>query len=160
VESAATTGAICLTFGFATIITYVLALAEVPQMINEWATHVFTSPVWLMVSLALVFVLMGALLEGLPAALILIPILWPTAESLGVGAIHFQIVVIAAIGIGLFLPPIGLGLMIAGQVGGERVERIMRDFLPFLAVLFLGLIVIAAFPWLSVVTPRLLGLPL
>lgn len=160
VESAATTGAICLTFGFATIITYVLARAEVPQMINEWTTRLFTSPAGFMTALALVFVVLGALLEGLPAALILVPILWPAAESLGVNAIHFQIVVIGAIGIGLFLPPIGLGLMIAAQVGGERVERVMRDFLPFLAVLLVGLVVVAAFPWLSTVTPRLLGLPL
>ena len=127
VETAATTGAICLTFGFATIITYVLARADVPQKISDLATSVFTSPATLMLAFAMVFVVLGALLEGLPAALILVPILWPAADSLGVSSIHFQIVVIAAIGIGLFLPPIGLGLMIASQVGQERVERIMRE---------------------------------
>lgn len=159
VDTAVTTGALCLTFGFATVITYVLARAEVPLTITQWTTEVFTSPQMLMVVFAIVFVLLGALLEGLPAVLILVPVLWPAAEAVGVNAIHFQMVVIAAIGIGLFFPPVGLGLMIASQVGKERLELIIRDFLPFLVILITGLMIISVFPGLSTVVPRLLGLP-
>jgi TRAP-type C4-dicarboxylate transport system permease large subunit len=101
--------------------------------------------------------ILGSLLEGLPAALILVPILWPAAQSLGVDVVHFQIVIVAAIGIGLFLPPVGLGLVIAAQVGRERIEAITRDFLPFLVVLIVGLVVVCVFPWLSTVTPRFFG---
>lgn len=157
VDTAVTTGALCLTFGFATVITYFLAREEVPAAITEWTLANFQSPSALLIVFALVFVVLGALLEGLPAALILVPILWPAAQSVGTDVVHFQIVIVAAIGIGLFLPPVGLGLIIAAQVGRERIETITRDFLPFLVVLIIGLVVICIFPWLSTITPRLVG---
>ncbi len=157
VDSAVTTGALSLTFGFATVITYFLARQEVPAALSSWTLAHFQSPAALMVVFALVFVVLGALLEGLPAALILVPILWPAAQSVGIDVVHFQIVVVAAIGLGLFLPPIGLGLVIAAQVGRERIERISRDFIPFLVVLIIGLVVICLFPWLSTVTPKFFG---
>jgi tripartite ATP-independent transporter DctM subunit len=157
VDTAVTTGALCLTFGFATVITYFLARQEVPAAISQWALATFHSPEALIVAFAFVFMILGSLLEGLPAALILVPILWPAAQSLGVDVVHFQIVIVAAIGIGLFLPPVGLGLVIAAQVGRERIEAITRDFLPFLVVLIVGLVVVCVFPWLSTVTPRFFG---
>ncbi|HVZ42653.1 MAG TPA: TRAP transporter large permease [Ramlibacter sp.] len=157
-EAASSTGALCLTFGFATILTYVLAREQVPQMISEWCLAAFHSPVPLMLLFSLAFLVLGAILEGLPAALILVPVLWPAAESLGITSLHFQIVIIAAIGIGLFLPPFGLGLIIAAQVGQEPVERITRDFMPFLAVLLVGQAIVAAFPIISNLVPRWLGM--
>ena len=157
VDTAVTTGALCLTFGFATVITYFLARQEVPAAISQWALATFHSSALLIVAFALVFMVLGALLEGLPAALILVPILWPAAQSVGVDVVHFQIVTVAAIGIGLFLPPVGLGLVIAAQVGRERIEAITRDFLPFLAVLIVGLVIVCVFPWLSTITPRFFG---
>ena len=157
IDTAVTTGALCLTFGFATVITYFLARQEVPATISRWALATFHSPELLVVAFAGAFMILGSLLEGLPAALILVPILWPAAQSLGVDVVHFQIVVVAAIGIGLFIPPVGLGLIIAAQVGRERIEAISRDFLPFLVVLIVGLIVVCVFPWLSTVTPHFFG---
>jgi tripartite ATP-independent transporter DctM subunit len=158
VETASSTGALCLTFGFATILTYVLAREQVPQAIAEWTLSNFRSPVVLMLVFSLAFLVLGAILEGLPAALILVPVLWPAAESLGITSLHFQIVIIAAIGIGLFLPPFGLGLIIAAQVGQEPVDRITRDFMPFLVVLLIGLAIVAAFPAISNIVPQLLGM--
>ena len=157
IDTAVSTGALCLTFGFATVITYFLARQQVPATITQWTLANFESPAALMVMFALVFVVLGALLEGLPAALILVPVLWPAAHSVGIDVVHFQIVTVAAIGVGLFLPPVGLGLVIAAQVGRERIEAISRDFLPFLVVLLVGLVVVCVFPWLSTVTPRLFG---
>src|SRR4029077_7778293 len=84
VDSAVTTGALSLTFGFATVITYFLARQEVPAALSNWTLAHFQSPEALMVVFALVFVVLGALLEGLPAALILVPILWPAAQSVGI----------------------------------------------------------------------------
>ena len=157
VDTAVTTGALCLTFGFATVITYFLARQEVPAAITGWALATFKSPAVLMIVFALVFMVLGALLEGLPAALILVPILWPAVNSVGGNVLHFQIVTVAAIGIGLFLPPVGLGLVIAAQVGRERIEAITRDFIPFLVVLIVGLVVVCVFPWLSTITPQIFG---
>lgn len=158
VDTASSTGALCLTFGFATILTYVLAREQVPQAIADWTLSNFKSPVVLMLVFSLAFLVLGAILEGLPAALILVPVLWPAAESLGITSLHFQIVIIAAIGIGLFLPPFGLGLIIAAQVGQEPVDRITQEFLPFLVVLLIGLAIVAAVPAISNIVPQMLGM--
>ncbi len=158
VDTGVTTGALCLMFGFATIMSYLLALAQVPTTVAEWAAALTSSPTVILLVFAAVFIVMGSFLEGMPAALIFVPIVWPTARLFGIDPIHFQIVTVVSIGVGLFLPPTGLGLIIASQVGQERIERIAVAFLPFLAVLLVGIAVVVAVPWLSTAAPKLLGI--
>ena len=102
------------------------------------------------------FVLIGALLEGLPALLIFGPILFPISRAVGLDPVHYGVVIVAAMGIAFFLPPIGVGLSIAAGVGRVDLDDVSRSYMPYLWALLAGLALVAAFPWLTLVLPRLL----
>jgi TRAP-type C4-dicarboxylate transport system permease large subunit len=95
--------------------------------------------------------LFGCLLEGLPAILLLAPIMFPIAKKLGIHDIHYSMVVMAAMNIGLMMPPIGVGFYLACRIGGESPDQVMGAIWPYILALILGLIVIAYVPWLSIV---------
>ena len=107
---------------------------------------------------AVVFIFFGAVVEGLPAVVILLPSLLPVATQLAIDPIHYAIVIVAAVGIGLFLPPVGVGLFIACGIAGVTVDRATRVILPFIAVLCVGLMVIILAPWFTLILPRLFKL--
>ena len=105
-----------------------------------------------------VFIVIGALLEGLPALLIFGPILFPIARALHIDPVHYGIVVIAAMGVAFFLPPVGVGLTIAASVGRVDIDEVARTYVPYLIALLVGLALVAALPDLTLVLPRwLLG---
>ena len=97
-----------------------------------------SSLIFLLITAA-IFIFFGAVIEGLPAVVILLPSLLPVAAGLGIDPIHYAIVIVAAVGIGLFLPPIGVGLFIACGIAEVSVDRATRAMLPFVAVLLIGL---------------------
>jgi C4-dicarboxylate transporter DctM subunit len=101
--------------------------------------------------------LFGMILEGLPAAVVLIPVVFPIAETMGIDPIHFNIVQTAAVGIGLFLPPMGVGLLMALKFANHTVGEHWRSYLPYLAALMIGLMLIILFPQLSLFLPRSAG---
>ena len=100
--------------------------------------------------------MIGALLEGLPALLNFGPILFPISRALQVDPVHYGIVIVAAMGIAFFLPPIGVGLAIASAIARLDVDEVTRSYWPYLLVLLGGLGLIAAWPDLTLVLPRLL----
>ena len=111
-----------------------------------------------LVATAVIFILFGAVIEGLPAVVILLPSLLPVATGLGIHPIHYAIVIVAAVGIGLFLPPVGVGLFIACGIADLSVDRATRAMLPFVAVLCAGLLVVILVPWFTLVLPRVFHL--
>jgi C4-dicarboxylate transporter DctM subunit len=96
-------------------------------------------------------------LEGIPAIVILMPTLEPTVKALGINQLHYDILVVAATGVGLFLPPIGIGVLIATAIGQAEVSQVTRAFLPYLAILLLGLVLLVLVPELTLFLPRLAG---
>ena len=101
------------------------------------------------------FVVIGALLEGLPALLIFGPILFPISRAVGIDPVHYGIVIVAAMGIAFFLPPVGVGLTIAAGIARVDIDEVSRTYVPYLVALLVGLALIAAFPVLTLVLPRL-----
>ena len=108
--------------------------------------------------MALVFIFIGSLLEGIGAILIFVPVFMPIVAQLGIHPVHFGIVVIASVGIGLFLPPVGLGILIACGIGGMKPHEVLKDLGLFLGILFLGLLIIILVPWFTLIVPKLGGL--
>ena len=102
--------------------------------------------------------LFGMLLEGLPAAVVLIPVVFPIAETMGIDPIHFNIVQTAAVGIGLFLPPMGVGLLMALRFANLSVGQHFGTYVPYMLALFAGLLLIICIPEISLTLPRLAGL--
>ena len=99
----------------------------------------------------------GMVLEGLPAAVVLIPVVFPIAEKMGIDPYHFNIVITASVGIGLFLPPMGVGLLMALRFANLTVGQHWRSYLPYIAALLIGLLLIILFPELSLFLPRSAG---
>ncbi len=97
----------------------------------------------------LAFILLGSLLEGIPAIVVFGPLLFPIARSLGINEIHYAMVVVLAMGLGLFAPPFGVGYYAACAIG--RVDPVagLKPILAYLVALIVGLIIVAAVPWIS-----------
>ncbi len=135
-----------------------LAVAQVPAQVLQAMQAVSAGPIAFLVLTALLFILLGAVLEGLPAVIILLPTFLPVVKQLNVDLVHFSIVVVAATGIGLFLPPIGVGLFISCGIAGIGVDKVMRPMMPYIGFLCLGLLLVILFPQITLVLPRLFGL--
>jgi TRAP-type C4-dicarboxylate transport system permease large subunit len=107
---------------------------------------------WTFIALSIVvFILLGCVLEGLPAIVLLGPLLFPVARAFGINDVHYSMIVMLSMGIGLFMPPIGIGFYAACAIGGVDPGRAMRaTWLPLLA-LFVALVIVAAVPWITLV---------
>jgi len=92
------------------------------------------------------------------AAVVLIPVVFPISESMGIDPIHFNIVQTAAVGIGLFLPPMGVGLLMALRFANLSVGQQFRTYVPYMLALFAGLLLIICIPEISLALPRFAGL--
>jgi len=104
---------------------------------------------FLLVSIA-AFIVLGSVLEGIPAMVLFGPLLFPIARSIGVHEVHYAMVVILAMGIGLFAPPFGLGFYAACTIGRVNPDAALLRIWPYLGVLLIGLLIVAAVPWISI----------
>ena len=156
-RSAIVTATVCFLLAVAAVIAWMLAVAQVPAAILAAMQALSAGPVTFLVLSALLFILLGAVLEGLPAVVILVPTFLPVVKQLNIDLIHYSIVVTAATGIGLFLPPIGVGLFISCGIAGITVDKVTKEMMPYVAMLTLGLLLVIAFPWLTLVLPRIFG---
>ncbi|MCP1314220.1 MULTISPECIES: TRAP transporter large permease [unclassified Halomonas] len=136
---------------------WVLTFERVPNMLTEWALmSIDTQWTFLLAVIALLLVV-GLFLEGIAAILVLVPILHPIAMALGIDPLHFGIVVIFNLMMGLITPPMGLCLFVADSVSGVGMGAIIRRILPMLFVQFLILLLITFVPTLVTFLPRLFG---
>jgi TRAP-type C4-dicarboxylate transport system permease large subunit len=107
---------------------------------------------------ALLMIVFGAVLEGAPALIIFGPLLTPIAQQLGVHPLHFGTVMVIAMGLGLFAPPIGLGLFATCAITGTHMKDVARPMLKYLVVLFLVLMLLVFVPAFSLWLPGHFGL--
>jgi C4-dicarboxylate transporter, DctM subunit len=133
---------------------WILVREWVPQTLGEWIAG--AGRVTFFALTIAIFVIIGALLEGLPALLIFGPILFPISRSIGVDPVHYGIVIVAAMGIAFFLPPVGVGLSIAAGVARVEIDHVSRAYVPYLVALLIGLAVIAIFPFFTLLLPRMI----
>ena len=138
----------------ASAFAWILVREWVPQMLGEWIGGVGAGRTGVLAMTVVLFVLIGALLEGLPALLIFGPILFPISRVVGIDPVHYGIVIVAAMGIAFFLPPVGVGLSIAAGIARVDIDEVSRAYVPYLVALLIGLALIAAFPGLTLVLPR------
>src|SRR5579862_2010197 len=157
-DSAILTAAVVFLLTVASVYQYLMGVSGVPQLLGELLSPLKGHP-WLFLTVtAIVSCLFGMVLEGLPAAVVLIPVVFPISESMGIDPIHFNIVQTAAVGIGLFLPPMGVGLLMALRFAKLNVGEHFRTYVPYMLALFAGLLLIICIPEISLTLPKLAGL--
>jgi len=157
-ESGVLTAAVVFLLAVATIFQYLMGMMGVPALLGIVLGPLQSSHWLFLLGVAAMTMLFGMVLEGLPAAVILIPVVFPIALKIGINPIHFDIVQTAAVGIGLFLPSIGVGLLMALQFAKVTVFQHAKYYWPYLLALFFGLMLIICIPELSLFLPRRAGL--
>lgn len=157
VQTAITTGAIGLIVGAAGAFAWLLALHGVPAAVAGAVTSVSTNPIVFLVAANLIFMFFGAVLDGIPALILFLPILMPVSNALGIDPLHFTLLSVASLGIGLVIPPVGIMLLVICSITRTPVGAVTRMMTPYLAILGVCLLVIIAVPWFVLVLPRLAG---
>jgi TRAP-type C4-dicarboxylate transport system permease large subunit len=99
------------------------------------------------------FTILGSVLEGLPSMVLFAPLLFPVAQQLGISQVHYAMVAMLAMGIGLFAPPFGLMYYASCTISGIHPDAGMRRIWPYLGAVAVGLLIVAAVPWISVGSP-------
>lgn len=103
-----------------------------------------------MIVSVIAFVVLGSVLEGIPAIVLFGPLLFPIARSVGIHEVHYAMVVVLAMGLGLFSPPFGVGFYVASAIGRADPAEAMRPIVRYMVALAIGLALVAAIPWISV----------
>src|SRR5829696_2400319 len=159
VQSATRSGLVLFIVAAAQSLAFVLTLQQVPHAVGDLMLSLSGSHgVWLFMLLAIaVLIVMGSVLEGAAALIIFGPLLMPVAVKLGIDPLHFGVVLVVAMGIGLFAPPLGLGLYGACLIGNVPIEQTVKPIMGYLGLLLLCLLVIAFVPAISTALPRAFG---
>jgi tripartite ATP-independent transporter DctM subunit len=159
VQAATRAGLVLFIVAAAQALAFTLTLQQVPHAVGDLMLSLSkTSGVWLFMLLAIVvLIVMGSVLEGAAALIIFGPLLLPVAVQLGIDPLHFGVVLVIAMGIGLFAPPLGLGLYGACLIGNVPIEQTVKPIVGYLGLLLLCLLVVAFVPAISTALPRAFG---
>lgn len=150
VETAALSGAILFIIGAATAMAWSLTQSGFSQDLTEIMANLPGGAMGFLAVSIVVFIVLGSVLEGIPAIVLFGPLLFPIAREVGVHEVHYAMVVILAMGVGLFAPPFGVGYYAACAVGRASPDEGMKPIVGYLLALIVGLIVVAAVPWISI----------
>ena len=159
VQAATRSGLVLFIVAAAQSLAFILTLQQVPHAVGDIMLSLSkTNGVWLFMLLSIaVLIVMGSVLEGAAALIIFGPLLLPVAVKLGVDPLHFGVVLVIAMGIGLFAPPLGLGLYGACLIGNVPIEQTVKPILGYLGLLLVCLLVVAFVPIISTALPRAFG---
>lgn len=149
VDTASLAGAILFIIGCANSMAWALTQSGFSHGLAATMAGVPGGAIGFLLISIVAFIVLGSVLEGIPAMVLFGPLLFPVARSVGVHEVHYAIVIILAMGIGLFAPPFGLGYYAACTIGRVNPDAAMLRIWPYLGVLLLGLLVVAAIPWIS-----------
>jgi tripartite ATP-independent transporter DctM subunit len=148
-ETAALSGAILFIIGTATAMAWALTQSGFSRQLAQAMAGVPGGGFGFLLISIVAFVVLGSVLEGIPAIVLFGPLLFPIARAAGVNEVHYAMVVILAMGIGLFSPPLGVGYYSACVIGRVSPDAGMRRIWPYLGALLAGLLAVAAIPWIS-----------
>jgi tripartite ATP-independent transporter DctM subunit len=149
IETISLSGAILLIIATATSMGWGLTQSGFAQQLADFLGHAPGGTTGIMLLSIVLFMILGSVLEGIPAMVLFGPLLFPVAKAAGINDVHYAIVAVLAMGIGLFSPPLGVGYYGACAIGKANPEEAVRPMLPYLGALLAALLLIAFVPWLS-----------
>lgn len=139
--------------GFGAVMTFM----QLPTLITEAFTSISDNKYVILMCINILLLVVGTLMDMAPLILILTPVLLPVAISLGVDPVHFGMIMLTNLGIGLITPPVGTVLFVASAVGKQKIEQVVTAMLPFYCMLFLILLLVTYIPSLSLWLPHIMG---
>jgi C4-dicarboxylate transporter DctM subunit len=152
-ETGIITGKVMIMVGMASVFAWILSREQVPIALAHFIQSMGGGKIAFLFLINIAFLFLGAILEGVPAIIMTVPILLPIATQFGIDPVHFGIILIANMGIGLFLPPVGLGVFIGCSIGKVTIAEVTKPLLPYLGVNFATVLLITYWPWLTLTIP-------
>jgi len=149
---------VMILIGFAAAFGAVMTYMQLPMRITEFFTSLSDNKYVILMYLNIMLLLIGTLMDMAPLILILTPVLLPVTNSLGIDPVHFGMIMMVNLGIGLITPPVGSVLFVARAVSKQRIEPVMRAMLPFYAMLLVVLGMVRYIPAISLWLPGVLGM--
>ncbi|WP_382160536.1 TRAP transporter large permease [Hydrogenophaga sp. ANAO-22] len=156
-RSALMTASILFIVATSAVFAWVLTVGQIPQTMAAWIAGMALSPIELLIAINVLLLLVGIFIEPLPGVMIMVPILGPLAEAAGLNSLHFAIVVIVNLTLGMVTPPVGGLLFVTSAVSGVRMGPMVREMVPMLVALFGVLMLLTFVPAFSTWLPGVLG---
>ena len=156
-DSATTTAVVMLLIATSLAMSWVMAYANIPQALTAALLGVTDSPLMILLLINLVLLVVGTFMDMTPAVLIFTPLFLPIAVDLGIDPVHFGIIMVLNLCIGLCTPPVGAVLFIGVGVANTTIERVIRPLLPLFVAMIVALVIVTFVPALSLWLPRLFG---
>ena len=152
-----TTAVVFLLISASTAMSWILTIENVPQQVSDLLLSLSNNPYVLLLLINLLLLTVGTFMDMTPAVLIFTPILWPACQEIGMHPVHFGIVMITNLCIGLCTPPVGTCLFVGCGVGKTTLAKVLPSLIPFYAAMIFALGLITYIPAISLTIPRLLG---
>lgn len=152
-----TVSIVMVLIGFAAAFGHSLTMLALPLHISQFFTGLSDNPIMILLAINVLLLILGTLMDMAPLIMIMTPILYPVVQQLGVNPVHFGMIMMVNLGIGLITPPVGSVLFVASAVSGRTIERVTKAMIPFFGALFAVLILVTYVPNLSLWLPRALG---
>jgi tripartite ATP-independent transporter DctM subunit len=149
---------VMILIGFAACFGYLMTLMQIPMKVTAFFTGVSSEPWVIMLLINIMLLVLGCLMDMSPLILILTPILLPVVKLIGVDPVHFGMIMMVNLGIGLITPPVGTVLFVGAAVSKLKIGVVTRAMAPFFVALFIVLMMVTYLPWLSLWLPRIMGL--
>jgi len=149
---------VMILIGFAAAFGAVMTYMQLPTRITEFFTALSDNKYVILMYLNIMLLLIGTLMDMAPIILILTPVLLPVTNALGIDPVHFGMIMMVNLGIGLITPPVGSVLFVASAVSKQKIEVVVRSMLPFYGALLMVLLLVTYVPAISLWLPRLLGM--
>ncbi|MFT0849292.1 TRAP transporter large permease [Achromobacter sp. F4_2707] len=156
-NSALTSATVIVIVGTATIFGRMLAIERIPFMIADYIINLTENPIIILLLINILLLFVGMFMETLAAIIILVPILLPVVVAVGVDPVHFGIVMIVNLALGMVTPPVGVNLFVGARVGETSLEKASLGAIPFILAMLAVLLLITYVPWLSLAPLSLMG---
>jgi tripartite ATP-independent transporter DctM subunit len=149
---------VMILIGFAASFGYIMTLMQIPQQITEAFTSVSKQPWVILLMINVLLLILGTLMDMAPLILIMTPILLPVVTSIGVDPVHFGMIMMVNLGMGLITPPVGGVLFVGAAIAKLPIEQVTKALLPFFGAMLLVLGLVTYVPFFSLWLPRAFGL--
>ncbi|HEY2561413.1 MAG TPA: TRAP transporter large permease [Caldimonas sp.] len=149
---------VMMLIAFAASFGYLMTLMQIPLKVTEFFASVSHDRIVILALINVMLLVLGCLMDMSPLILICTPVLLPVVKALGVDPIHFGMIMLLNLGIGLITPPVGTVLFVGSAIGRVSIGTLVRAMAPFFVAMFIVLMMVTYVPWLSLWLPRLLGL--
>ncbi len=156
IDSAETTAQVMMLLAAASVFGWILTVGQVPQGLGSWLVSANVNAIMFLLLTNVIMLVAGMFIDGSSAIVIMAPLLYPLAISLGINPIHYGVIMVANAAIGMFTPPFGMNLFVAQPITGNSMITIIKGVLPFVAISILALIIITYWPSLSLFLPTLI----